>query len=205
MNWTNLGGGDRATYIVKSSRIKSVNLENNPKMSDECLANVASLCPSLEVLVVSSCKSITEKGIADFFKSGSKIRELQIYECGGIKSIGNGSELSELHFLGAARSGLNDDGLAVLGKRCRGLLHLSLENCLGVTTMGLKEILTNCKRLGQLDLTGCLNASTETVDWMVFSRPSLRKIIVSGSSLPSESQRKLFLRHGCLVFSKELP
>ncbi|KAG5545171.1 hypothetical protein RHGRI_017599 [Rhododendron griersonianum] len=110
---TNLGGGgDGATDIVKNPRIKSLNLENNLNLSDECLAKVASLCPSLEVLVVSSCKGITEKGIADFFKSGSKIRKLRINECGGIMNIGNDFELSELDFLGAANSGLNDDGLA---------------------------------------------------------------------------------------------
>ncbi|KAE9457723.1 hypothetical protein C3L33_10378, partial [Rhododendron williamsianum] len=122
------GGGDGATDIVKNPRIKSLNLENNLNLSDECLAKVASLCPSLEVLVVSSCKGITEKGIADFFKSGSKIRKLRINECGGIMNIGNDFELSELDFLGAANSGLNDDGLAVIGNKCRGLRLLGSDN-----------------------------------------------------------------------------
>ncbi|KAE9456697.1 hypothetical protein C3L33_11403, partial [Rhododendron williamsianum] len=200
---TNLGGGgDKTTDIVKNPRIKSLNLENNRNLSDECLAKLASVCPSLEFLVVSSCKGITEKGIADFLKSGSKLRSLRIDECGGIKNIGNGFELSELDFIGAARSGINDDGLVLIGNRCRGLLNLNLDGCLGVTIVGLKEILTNCERLRMINLTGCLNVCTETVDWMVFSRPSLRKIILPHSYLPSESQRQLFLHHGCLVLSK---
>ncbi|XP_058217493.1 EIN3-binding F-box protein 2-like [Rhododendron vialii] len=202
METANFGGGDRATEIVENPRIKSLNLEYNQNLSDECLAKLASVCPSLEVLDVSCCKGITEKGIADFLKSGSKIRKLHIVECTGIKNVGNGFELSELDFIEAAKSGINDDGLVVIGNRCHGLLNLDLDGCLGVTTVGLKEILTNCERLRKINLSGCLNVCTETVDWMVFSRPSLRKITLPRSYLPSESQRQLFLHHGCLVSSE---
>ncbi|KAI8551506.1 hypothetical protein RHMOL_Rhmol06G0192100 [Rhododendron molle] len=145
---TNLGGGgDRATDILKNPRIKSLNLEDNPNLSDECLAKLASVCPSLEVLDVSYCEGITKKSIADFLKSGSKIRKLWINECEGIMNIGHGFELPELEVLEAARSGINDDGLVVIGNRCGKLLELNLGGCLGVTMVGLKEILTNCKRL----------------------------------------------------------
>lgn len=182
MRGTNLGGGwDSGTDVVKNPRIKFLNLEDNQNLSDECLAKLGSLCPSLEMLEVSYCKGITERGIADFLKCCSKIRNLQIDDCGGIKNIGKGFELSELDFLLAARSGINDDGLAVIGNRCPGLLHLYLDGCLEVTTVGLKEILTNCERLRKLTLTGCLNVSTETIDEMMLSRPSLRKIILSCS------------------------
>ncbi|XP_058217515.1 F-box/LRR-repeat protein 4-like [Rhododendron vialii] len=201
MEGTNLGGGegDGVTNIVKNPRIKSLNFKNNWNLSDECLAKLASVCPSLEVLDVSSCHGITENGISDSLKSASKIRKLQINKCRGIKNIGNGFELSELVVLGAARSGINGDGLVVIGNRCCWLLNLNLDGCLGVTTVGLKAILTNCKRLRELSFTGCPNVSMETVDWLVFSRPSLRKIILPHSSLPSKNQSELFLRHGCLV------
>ncbi|KAF7140082.1 hypothetical protein RHSIM_Rhsim06G0127300 [Rhododendron simsii] len=206
MEAANFGGGDRATEIVENPRIKSLNLEYNRNLSDECLAKLASVCPSLEVLDVSHCNGITEKGIADFLKTGSKIRKLRIVGCGGIKNIGNGFELSDLEILEAARSGINDEGLVVIGNRCCRLLHLNLDGCLGVTAIGLKEIFTNCERLRKINLTGCLNVGTETVDWMMFSRPSLRKINLSYSCLPSEeSRRKLSLRHGCLVMSDKSP
>ncbi|KAF7112288.1 hypothetical protein RHSIM_RhsimUnG0244000 [Rhododendron simsii] len=134
MEETNLGvGGNSATDIVKNPRIESLNLENNPNLSDECLAKLASVCPSLEVFDLSSCKAITEKGIADFLKSGSKVRKLWINECEGIMNIGHGFELPELEVLGAARSGINDDGLVVIGNRCGKLLKLNLGGCLGVT------------------------------------------------------------------------
>ncbi|KAH7842271.1 hypothetical protein Vadar_003415 [Vaccinium darrowii] len=203
MERTNLEGGrDRATDAVKNTRIKSLSLGGNLNLSDECLAKLASVCPSVEVLDVSSCNGITEKGIAEFWKSGSKIRELRIDYCLGIRNIGNSFELSELETLRAARSGINDDGLVVIGNRCGRLLKLSLEACSEVTTVGLEEIVRNCKRLRKIDLTGCSDISSGFVELIVISRPSLRKIILPHSSLPSKSQRKLFLRYGCLVLSK---
>ncbi|KAI8551501.1 hypothetical protein RHMOL_Rhmol06G0191600 [Rhododendron molle] len=196
------GGGDRASDNVKNPRIKSLNLVKNRNLTDECLEKLASVCPSLEVLDVSSCKGITDNGIANFLKRGSKIRKLWINKCRAIKNIGKGFELSELVVLGAASSGINDHRLVVVGNTCRGLLNLNLDGCLGVTTEGLKEILTNCERLREINLTGCLNVSTETADWLVSLRPSLRKIILPHSSFPSGSQRELLLRHGCLVLSE---
>ncbi|KAH7840105.1 hypothetical protein Vadar_012709 [Vaccinium darrowii] len=205
MEGTNLGGGgtDRAIVSVKNPRIKGLNLKNNPNLSNECLAKLGLVCPSLEMLLVSSCKGITERGISDFLKSGSKVRKLQIDECGGIKTIGNGLELPELVFLGASRSGIDDDGLAIIGNRCRRLLNLNLDGCLGVTTVGLKEILTNCQRLRTLSLIGCLNLSKEAVDWMAFSSPSLRNILLTDSSLPSESRVDLIFCHGFFFFIPE--
>ncbi|KAH7860523.1 hypothetical protein Vadar_014456 [Vaccinium darrowii] len=152
-----VGRGYRDTDIVKSTRIKSMNLTNNWKLSDDCLAKLSSVCPSLEVLDVSYWDGITEKDIADFLKSSSKIRKLHISYCKGIKNIGNGFELSKLDYVGATRSGINDDGLVAIGNiRCPGLLNLNVDGCFGVTTAVEKEILTNCERLRKINLSGIL-------------------------------------------------
>nr|GMC46922.1 F-box/LRR-repeat protein 3-like [Ipomoea batatas] len=45
-----------------------------------------------------------------------------------IESIGEGPELPKLEVLSAARSGLNDSGLAAIGIRCLGLLKLAHGN-----------------------------------------------------------------------------
>ncbi|KAG5545176.1 hypothetical protein RHGRI_017604 [Rhododendron griersonianum] len=66
---TNLGGGggDEATDIVKNPRIKSLNLENNPTLSDECLAKLASVCPSLEGLLGRGCRFLVVSLISQSF------------------------------------------------------------------------------------------------------------------------------------------
>ncbi|PSS07548.1 F-box/LRR-repeat protein [Actinidia chinensis var. chinensis] len=196
---TNLGGRDSTADILMNPRIKSVKLGKNLNLTDECLRKVAYVCSGLETLDVSCCKGITEKGIANFFKDGSKIRHLVITDCWEIKNIGAGFELPKFEVLQAIRTGINDEGLAIIGNRCCGMLTLNLECCLGVTVVGLEAIVTNCKRLRELNLKWCVNVRMGTADWMVFSRPSLRKLVVPCSSLPTESQRNLLLRHGCLV------
>ncbi|KAI7984773.1 F-box/LRR-repeat protein 20 [Camellia lanceoleosa] len=199
MERANLGGGDGTADIVKNSRIMSLNLAYNSNLSDECLRKLASICPNVELLDVSSCLGITEKGVAEFLKGDSKIRHLHINDCRGIKNIGTGFELPKLEVLRAARSGIDDEGLAIIGNRCCRLLNFDLEGCVGATKVGLKEISTNCKILREINLNGCVNLSTVFVDWMVFSKPSLRKLVPPRLSLITESQRELFLRHGCLV------
>lgn len=145
-----VGRGYRDTNIVKSTRIKSMNLTNNWKLSDDCLAKLSSVCPSLEVLDVSYCDGFTEKGIADFLNSSSKIRKLHINYCKGIKNILNQKKQNGIK---------NNDGLVAIGNRCRRLLNLNLDGCLGVTTAGMKGILTNCERLRKIKIGWCFQGN----------------------------------------------
>ncbi|KAL6953579.1 hypothetical protein U1Q18_006811 [Sarracenia purpurea var. burkii] len=148
---------------------------------------------------LSDCRGITQIGVSNFLKSDSKMRYLHINACREIKNIGTGSELPKLEVLKAAKSGIDDEGLAMIGNRCHGITILDLEGCLGAISIGLKEILRNCRRLREINLNVCSNMSMESVDWTVFSVPSLKKIVVSYPYLNTKSQRRLLLRHGCLV------
>jgi len=65
----------------------------------------------------------------------------------------------------------------VTSKNCRGLLHLLLENCHYVTEKGVNHVVENCKELREINLKGCNKVNANVVDSMVFSRPSLRKIV----------------------------
>ncbi|KAL6953581.1 hypothetical protein U1Q18_044072 [Sarracenia purpurea var. burkii] len=178
MGRINFGIGDRTEDIVKNPRIKSLKLDFNLDLTNKCLGKLASVCPSLEMLDLSYCEGITQNGVSNFLKTDSKVRYLCIKGC-MVKNIGTGSELPKLEVLKAARSGIDDEGLAMIGNRCRGIMILDLEGCLGATSIGLKEILRNCRRLREINLNWCSNMSTESVDWMGFSVPSLKKIVVS--------------------------
>ncbi|XP_059640755.1 F-box/LRR-repeat protein 4 [Cornus florida] len=199
MERTNLRKEDCSMDFVKNPRIKSLSFAGSTHLNDECLKRIASACPGLELLDLSSCLGIAEGGLAEILKSCCEIRHLRIDDCGGIKNIGTGSELPKLEVLRAARSGINSEGLAMIGKRCCGLLNLDLEGCLGVTTERVKEVIRNCTRLREINLKHCQNVNVISVDWMVFSRPSLRKIIPPPRSFCTEKQKKLLLCHGCQV------
>ncbi|KAL6996683.1 hypothetical protein U1Q18_006812 [Sarracenia purpurea var. burkii] len=199
MGRINFGIVDRTEDIVKNPRIKSLKLNFNLDLTDKCLEKLASVCPSLEMLDLSHCPRITQNGVSNFLNTDSKVRNLCINGCMRIKNIGTGSELPKLEVFEAANSGIDDKGLAMIGNRCRRIMILDLTGCLGATSIGLKEILRNCRRLREINLNGCSKMIMESVDWMVFSVPSLKKIVVSDEHSITESQRRVLLGRGCLV------
>lgn len=202
MGNTLMGAGESTIGFISNTSIKSLNLSCNSYLSDECLAKLALACPFLEMLDVSYCSKITEKGVSNILNHCSSVCHLEINGCEGIKSIGEGIGLPKLEVLRAKYSGIDDEGLAIIGKRCYELLNLVLAGCLRVTTEGLKGMLGDCRRLREINLKQCLNVSVEIMDWMVFSMPSLRKIIPPYSYFPDFCQMQFYLHHGCYVWSQ---
>ncbi|KAG2729429.1 hypothetical protein I3843_01G244300 [Carya illinoinensis] len=199
MERTNIGKEDLTTDFVVNPRVKALNLAQNGKLGNESIKTLVTVCPSLQVLDLSSCWEITGESISEIFKSCREIRHLEINQCRGIKEFMIDFELSELEELSAKGSGINDDALAMIGKRSCRLRRLELAGCLSVTDKGVKQVLKNCRGLREINLKWCDNVNIE-IAWMVFSRPSLRKITLpSGGFLSTERLRNLFLRHGCFV------
>lgn len=199
MERTNLGEEDHVVDLVKNTRIRSLKLAGNERMSDDSLSKFASVCPNLQLLDVSFCAGITGGGIAEILKSCDDVRHLEVNFCAGVKSFGADSKLSKLGVLKAAGSGICDEGLVMVGQTCPWLLHLDLRGCSGVSTKGVKEIVRSCKGLREINIKGCLDLNAKFVARMVFSRPSLRKIILPIGFFPGYNQRDFLLRHGCLV------
>ncbi|KAF8407204.1 hypothetical protein HHK36_006331 [Tetracentron sinense] len=199
MEQTSLGKEGFPAISEKNPRIRSLKLAWSKCLSNETLKKIGFICPKLRILDVSHCWSITEEGIEEIGKNCFEIRELEVNGCGRVRNLGKSLEFSKLEVLHAAGSGFNDEGLSMVGQSCRGLLHLNLEGCLGVTTRGVKEVVGSCKVLREMSLKNCSNVSIDVLVWMVFTRPSLRKIISPAGFVPTEKQRDLLLRHGCLV------
>jgi F-box/leucine-rich repeat protein 2/20 len=199
MERTNVGEEDFAADIVVNHRVKSLNLARNCKLGDGSVKKFAAVCPNLQQLNLSSCSKVTGESVVEIFKRCREIRRLEINQCSGIKGLVIDFELSKLEEISAKGSGINDEALAVIGKRSCRLLHLDLAGCLNVTAKGVKEVVQSCRLLREINLKCCDNVNAGIVAWMVFSRPSLRKIIPPCGFASAESQINLFLRHGCLV------
>ncbi|XP_019168845.1 PREDICTED: F-box/LRR-repeat protein 2 [Ipomoea nil] len=198
MEETGLGRKGGSLDWYKISKIKCLNMRRNFKVSDKCLAEIASVCRKLEKLDVSSYSGLSKEGIASVLQICPEIRSLKIDHGLGIESIGEGPELPKLEVLSAARSGLNDSGLAAIGIRCSGLMKLDLEGCNGVTTSGVEEVAKKCKRLREIKLGMCTHVDASVVERIVFSCPSLRRVTFPNSKL-TENLKRLFFRHGCIV------
>ncbi|CAO2817973.1 unnamed protein product [Amaranthus hypochondriacus] len=199
MEKTDMGKMTFAVNNAQNTQIRTLNLSSNKQLSNECLEKIADSCPSLEQLDVSDCPCITRKGIGEIVRNCTGLRHLQINGCAAIKSLGVDAKLRKLEVLRASVSGLNDDGLIMIARKCPALLNLDIMGCSAVSSNGVKEIVYHCRRLKEINLNFCRDMGRDIVAWMVFSRPSLRKIVPPHGFIPTEFEKSLFLRHGCLV------
>ncbi|KAL9304553.1 hypothetical protein ACSQ67_021816 [Phaseolus vulgaris] len=170
------GVDDEFVNGVVNYRVKSLYLGSNSWLRDESVEMIASVCPSLEVLDLSSCCGISE-GVVEVLRRCGEVRNLSLAFCSGVKFTGLDFEVPKLEELNLSRSGVDDEMLSVISKCCRWLLHLDLENCSGVTTKGVREVVEKCTRLREINLVYCCEVEASVVAWMVFSRPSLRRIM----------------------------
>eukprot|EP00268_Persea_americana_P034521 TRINITY_DN3415_c0_g1_i13.p1 TRINITY_DN3415_c0_g1~~TRINITY_DN3415_c0_g1_i13.p1 ORF type:complete len:578 (+),score=80.25 TRINITY_DN3415_c0_g1_i13:522-2255(+) len=208
MSFTSLGLGeeDFVSELGKNCKIRSLKLRHNENLRDETLERIGTLCPELSSLDVSRCWSITGVGIGGIGKHCTKITELRIDGCRKVRNLGSDLQFSKLEVLMASASGIEDEGLEMIGRGCQRLRILDVNGCLGVTEKGLRQLLesdSSCKVLRKLNLEKCCDLSADFLAWMVSSSPSLRTIILSSGSLPTLKSRDLFLKHGCLVTSAE--
>ncbi|KAL9238560.1 hypothetical protein vseg_012962 [Gypsophila vaccaria] len=199
MEKTNLGKQEFAVNHARNVQIRALCLGANKTLSNECLEQISMSCPNLELLDVSDCPAISRKGIGEVVRSCTSLRHLLISGSGAIKGLGIDKKLPNLEVIQASGSGLNDDGLIMIARKCPGLVKLDVMGCSGVTSKGVKEIISWCQRLREINLSWCRVMGNDIVAWMVFTRPSLRKIFPPHGVNITEDERSLFLQHGCSV------
>ncbi|KAK9690475.1 hypothetical protein RND81_09G130100 [Saponaria officinalis] len=199
MEKTNLGWEEFAVNDAKNVQIRALCLGANKTLSNECLEKISFSCPNLELLDVSDCPAISRKGIGEVVRKCTSLRHLHISGSGAIKSLGIDTKLPNLEVIQASGSGLNDDGLITIARKCPGLVNLDVMGCSGVSSKGVKEIISWCQRLREINLSWCRVMGKDIVPWMVFARPSLRKIAPPIGATITEVEKSLFLQHGCLV------
>uniref|UniRef100_A0A6M2EQW7 F-box/LRR-repeat protein 15-like leucin rich repeat domain-containing protein n=1 Tax=Populus davidiana TaxID=266767 RepID=A0A6M2EQW7_9ROSI len=199
MERTNLGVEEFLVDYGINPCLMSLNLARNESLSDECIKKIAFCCPNLQELKISHCPTITEEGIREVLRSCGEIRHLEMNHCSGIKCLDIDFELPKLEVVQAEGPVLDDEALMMIAKRCHGLLQLDLEGCLNVTIKGVNGVVQSCMKLREINLKWCDNVKVDIIPRMVFSRPSLRKIIPPCRFIPTDKQNKFFLRHGCLV------
>ncbi|KAL5576091.1 hypothetical protein UlMin_017790 [Ulmus minor] len=200
MACTKLGAKEFTSDFVVNPQVKSLDLRHNKCLGNESVKKIAFACPNLQLLNLSYCCQITEEAIEEVLKRCPEIRHLSVNRCKGVKKFLIDFELPKLEVICATKSSIDDEGLSLIGKNCRNLLQLNLRYCVNVTEKGVKEVVQNCRSLQEINLKWCDKVSFDTIARMVFSRPSLRRIIPPSGSVPTESQKNFYLQHGCLVY-----
>ncbi|XP_010537905.1 PREDICTED: F-box/LRR-repeat protein 2 [Tarenaya hassleriana] len=198
MEGTNFGVEEFSKELGIKSGMKSLQIARNNNLHDECLKRIARQCPYLELVNVAQCPGITGDGIVEVVKNCHELSSLDISRCSGIKSLTVNFDLPKLETLKACGTWIDDEVLHIISKRCRGLLYLDLEDCLNVTSRGVKEIVPSCLSLRELNLRHC-EVSEKVFTWMVCASSSLRKIVPPSALFSTKSLRNFFLRHGCVI------
>lgn len=201
MSRTRLGKENIFIDSVRNCRIRYLVLAENKYLTDETLKGIGTVCPELIFLDVSNCRNITGEGIEGIGKCCGEIMQLRVDDCEKIQDLGIRTKFLKLEILAACSSGIDDEGLAMIGWGCPRLWRLELMGCLGVTDTGLKALMgsDSGKVLKELNLINCTKVSADVLAWLVFTTPLLKKILVSSPLLPTMKQREMFLRHGCMV------
>ncbi|KAL5574497.1 hypothetical protein UlMin_016196 [Ulmus minor] len=199
MAGTKLGAKEFTGDFVVNPQVKSLDLLRNKCLGNESVKKIAFACPNLQLLNLSYCCHITEEAVEEVLKRCPEIRHLNVNSCKGLKKFLIDFELPKLEVICATKTSIDDEGLSLIGKNCRNLLQLDLHYCVNVTDKGVKEVVQNCRALQEINLKWCDQVSVDTIAWMVFSRPSLRRIIPPCGSFPTENQKIFYLQHGCLV------
>eukprot|EP01006_Ploeotia_vitrea_P003662 TRINITY_DN113016_c0_g1_i1.p1 TRINITY_DN113016_c0_g1~~TRINITY_DN113016_c0_g1_i1.p1 ORF type:complete len:457 (-),score=3.57 TRINITY_DN113016_c0_g1_i1:74-1423(-) len=143
----------------------------------------------------------------------SALRELNLYCCpiseGGIDAFAThcGTSLQKINlaFCGRDRD-LGDEELIILGEKCPNLHSINVEGCTGVTDEGLAALgelklqslnvshcrgvsdrgmccLTNIASLTELNIDGCSQIESATIQHLVQHSPKMKKILLDGADL----------------------
>ncbi|XP_057454513.1 F-box protein At1g47056-like [Lotus japonicus] len=197
------GIGQKNNYLMNccvNPHVKFLHLAWSSCMRGEILKKLSFVCPNLELLDLRFCfQSKLSEGVVEVLRRCSKIRHLSLGHGSTVKLHGVNFEVPNVEVLSFAHSGIGDGTLSVVSKSFCRLKYLDLESCPNVTAKGVRKVVENCKQLREIKLKNCKHVAGDVVDWMVFSRPTLRKIMAPPDFKRSASQDELFLRHGCRV------
>ncbi|MCI13545.1 F-box/LRR-repeat protein [Trifolium medium] len=126
-------------------QLKYLRLAHNPWLTDENIIMFASISPNLLLFDLSSCCGI--EGVAQVLRMCGNIRHLNLSHCSRVKLLEMNFKVPKLEVLNLSYTNVDDETLYMISKSCRGLLQLSLKDCIVVTKMGVKHVVENCTQL----------------------------------------------------------
>ena len=200
MEATNIGIGPIPSSMdsVVYHQVKSLYLAFNSRLQDKDINTFSLMFPNMQLLDLTYCHYISQEGVDILLNRCRKIRHLYFAFIPLDKPFSINFEASSLEVLNLSHSRIDDEVLYDISKICPRLLQLNLKRCYKVTEKGVRLVVENCTHLREINLQHCPKVSTDIVSWMIFSRPSLRKITAPPHFRPHECDRKLLFGR-CLV------
>ncbi|CAK8543673.1 unnamed protein product [Lathyrus sativus] len=156
-------------------QLKFLHFSNNSLIKDEILILFASIFPNLQLLDLTFCYRISEKGICHVLSRCCELRHLTLDSCFRVRGLKMNFTVHQLEVLDLSNTKVDDRTLYEISKSCFGLLKLLLTFCEYVTEKGVIHVVKNCTQLKEIYLILCDdNVNVDLIVSTFSSRPSLR-------------------------------
>jgi hypothetical protein len=161
--WTDIDEGMLLDLLLVSPALTSLSIFDPPWATDTALALCAEHCAPLSELKFFKYHGITSTAVLPFLKRGLTLRSIHL-----IVDLKPADELvlavaehcPHLEALYLLQSEVSDAAVAVVAERCTRLQTLFLQDCFGVTMVGVRALAEHCSELRALTLPTSLDGQT---------------------------------------------
>ena len=165
--------------ISKCLKLRYLDLTRVPKMTNVSLASIVTFCRELEFLSLYANSQLTDKA----FERIDGLKNLKVFDACGFNKLTDTTLLklpNTLRYLNLSWCGsIRDEGVCYVAENCRFLELLSVHGNRNVTEKlitSLKIGQKESKSLRILDIKGCLNVKTNTLEALREFFPNLQSI-----------------------------
>ncbi|KAJ0079812.1 hypothetical protein Patl1_22337 [Pistacia atlantica] len=147
-----------------------------PLVDDIGLQFLGNGCPSLQVVDVSRCESVSSSGVISVIRGHSGLRQLKAGYCFSEVSMTvlyNMKDLKNLETIIIDGAKVSDSGLHFISTNCKSLVEIGLSKCVGVTNMGIIQLVSGCVNLKIINLTCCHSITDAAISAIAGSCRSL--------------------------------
>eukprot|EP00753_Platysulcus_tardus_P018406 PLAT6852.1.p1 GENE.PLAT6852.1~~PLAT6852.1.p1 ORF type:complete len:2728 (+),score=1148.07 PLAT6852.1:1104-8186(+) len=190
INMAGCGTSDDVGRLLGESckRLRGVNLNDNPAISDTTLAALAEHCVMLEQVRVSGNDLVTDAGITCIATHCPSLEAIDVSRCryftdsSLVAIVRNCSELVELDVSWCLK--VTDEGMTMLGNSASmsKLQKLTLTGCTRIADTALVAVARTCTEMTHLNLNGCSKLSDVGVRAAVHNMWKLRQLHCAGLS-----------------------
>ncbi|KAJ1380876.1 Leucine-rich repeat [Sesbania bispinosa] len=150
------------------------------KVTSESLRSIASLL-KLEVFIMVGCDLVDDAGLRFLEKGCPQLKELSAPLVDCLKNL---KQLSIIRIDGVR---VSDFILQTIGTNCESLVELGLSKCIGVTNMGIMQLVSGCGNLKILDLTCCRFITDAAISTIADSCPDLACLKLESCDMVTEN------------------
>jgi hypothetical protein len=161
---------------LASPNLLRLNLNGNPLISDSALVMLALRCKSLAEIKISSCASLTGRGIAFALKSfGSKIKSLDLKGVASLDDLCISAmcqHCPNLEALSISGTCINEEGVLKIFSHCLGLKRLELSG-LPISSATITRLSALFNSIEFIDISFCADLSANDVQFLIDSFPTV--------------------------------